>query len=123
MHRLHRLLSYFVCLGIVGIYARGMRILVSLWFSERENLEVTLWNQKEHLLSNSRARRSKLFLTEWLRNLSGVLESYRPTDPSGIAWVGSHNASASMLVTESSLPCPLEVALLLININVEPVVN
>ena len=37
--------------------------------------------------------------------------------------VGFHNASASALVTESLLPCPLEIALLLIHINVEPVLN
>ena len=37
--------------------------------------------------------------------------------------VGFFNASASALVTESFLPCSLEIVLLLIHINVEPVLN
>ena len=37
--------------------------------------------------------------------------------------VGFHNASASVLVTECLLPRPFEIALLLIHINVEPVLN
>ena len=36
---------------------------------------------------------------------------------------GSHHASASALVTESPLPRSLRIALLLIHINVEPVLN
>ena len=97
------------------------RALVVLAIRESGNQFI---GTKEHLLGNSRAGRvPAICFPNGSRNFPEFSNPIGQPILLELRRIGFHNASASALVTESPLPRPLEIALLLIHINVEPVLN
>ena len=82
--------SFALVLGPMpfGINASGMWVLVSLWLSLWVRKSGSqLLGTKEHLQGKSRAGRVlPICFRNGSRDLSGVLESCSPTDPSWITW-------------------------------------
>ena len=125
--KLSRDASFALVLGPTpfGVDAWGVWVLVSLWLSLWVSKSGSqLLGTKEHLQGKSKAGRvSAICFPNGFRNFPELSHPIGQPILLELCGIGSHNASASVLVTENPLPRSLEIASLLIHINFEPVLN